>query len=146
MSGMLSLSKVMLGVASLTLSAGVWAGSTLDPVTDPITDWFDATTQAVVSPVGGWGMDDGNQPDYRVKDRDTRHVKFLDGVDQGQMVSDEGSMQYKYDCMKGDKITNLKTNRSGIIKGVRDHGTVDVTTDNGKTVRYQYVNFKVKPL
>jgi len=146
MSGIFSLSKVMLGVASVTLSAGVWAGSTLDPVTDPLTDWFDATAQAVVAPVAGWGMDDGNEPEYMVQDRDTRQVQFLDGVDKGRMVSDDGNMLYKHDCMKGDKITNLKTNRSGIIKGVKDHGTMDVTTPDGNTVRYQYVNFKVKPL
>jgi hypothetical protein len=149
MSGTFSLSKVMLGVASLTLSAGVWAGSTLAPVTDPLTDvadWLGSTTQAVVAPVVGWGMDDGNKPDYMVNDRDTRQVKFLDGVDKGHMVSDDGNMLYKHECMKGDKITNLHTNRSGIIKGVKDHGTMDVTTPNGKTVRYQYVNFKIKPL
>jgi hypothetical protein len=149
MSGTFNLSKVMLGVASLTLSAGVWAGSTLDPVTDPLTDtvnWLGSTTQAVVAPVAGWGMDDGNKPDYMVNDRDTRQVKFLDGVDKGKKVSDDGNMLYKHECMKGDKITNLNTKRSGIIKGVKDHGTMDVMMPSGKTVRYQYVNFKIKPL
>lgn len=149
MSGTFSLSKVMLGVASLTLSAGVWAGSTLDPVTDPLSDvanWLGSTTQAVIAPVAGWGMDDGNKPDYMVRDKDTHGVTFLDGVDKGHMVSDDGNMMYKHEWMKGDKITNLHTNRSGIIKGVKDHGTMDVMTPNGKTVRYQYVNFKIKPL
>ncbi len=149
MSGMLSLSKVMVGVASLTLSVGVCAGSVLKPVTDPLEDvanGFGATTHAVVSPVLGWGMDDGDKPDYMVHDKYTHQVKFLDGVDQGRMVSDDGSMQYKHECMKGDKITDLNTNRSGIIKGVKDHGTVDVMMPNGKTVRYQYVNYKVQHL
>jgi|GEM_PF-1647773 len=146
---MLSLSKVMMGVASLTLSAGVCAGSVLAPVTDPLEDvanWLGSTTQAVVSPVLGWGMDDGNKPDYMVHDKYTHQVKFLDGVDQGRMVSDDGNMQYKHECLKGDKITNLNTNRSGIIKGVKDHGTMDVMMPNGKMVRYQYVNYKISPL
>ena len=149
MSGMFNVSKVMLGVASLTLSASVCAGSLFEPVTDPfaeLTEWFGTTTQAVVAPVAGWGMDDGNQPDYMVHDKETHQVKFLDGVDKGRVLSDDGNMLYKHECMKGDKITNLKTNRSGIIKGVKDHGTMDVMMPNGKTVRYQYVNFKVKPL
>lgn len=149
MSNMFNLSKVMMGIASLTLSAGVCAGSVLKPVMDPIEDvvnWFGATTQAVVSPVAGWGMDDGNKPDYMVHDKDTHHVEFLDGVDKGHMVFDDGTMMYKHKCRKGDKITNLHTNRSGIIKGVKDHGTMDVMMPNGKTVRYQYVNYKIKPL
>lgn len=149
MSGTFSLSKVMLGVASLTLSAGVWAGSTLDPVTDPLaewTNWVGTTTTKVVSPVAGWGMEDGNKPDYMVRDKETHDVKFLDGVDKGHRVSHDGNMLYKHECMKGDKITNLHTNRSGIITGVKDHGTMDVMNKDGKVVRYQYVNFKIKPL
>ena len=123
--------------------------SAFDPVTDSfrdVTHWVGSTTQAVVSPVAGWGMDDGNKPDYMVRDRDTHQVTFLDGLDKGRVMSDDGNMQYKHECMKGDKITNLQTHKSGIIKGVKDHGTMDVMMPNGKTVRYQYVNFKIKPL
>lgn len=145
MSGTFTLSKIMLGVASVTLSAGVWAGSTWDPVTDT-ANWLGSTTQAVVAPVAGWGMEDGNEPDYMVRDKDTHQVEFLDRVEKGHMVSDDGNMLYKHEDRRGDKITNLHTNRSGIIKCVKDHGTMDVMTPDGKTVRYQYINYKIKPL
>ena len=73
-------------------------------------------------------------------------IKYLDGVDKGHKVSDQGNVIYKKDCMKGDTITNLQTKRSGVIKGVKDQGTMDVVTPSGKTVRYQYVIFKVQPV
>ena len=151
MSGLMKLSKVMLGIASLTLSAGVWANSSLDRVTDPVTDLFGTTAQTVTMPesdwkMEGWKMDGMMEPDYVVTDKSDHKVKYLDGIENGRVVSDEGNRIHSKDCLKGDKITNLKTQKSGIIKGVKDQGTMEVTMPNGKTVRYQYVTFKVKPL
>ena len=119
----ITLSGLTLGVASFALSTAVWATS------HDHLSW-----------------DGKHEADYMVTDSMDHTVKFLDGIDKGHHVSDEGAMHHKMDCMKGDKITNLHTNKSGIIKGVKHQGTVDVMTPDGKTVRYQYVTFKVKPV
>ncbi|MCH9756236.1 MAG: hypothetical protein K0U37_03450 [Gammaproteobacteria bacterium] len=150
------LSKLMMGAASLTLSAGVWATSSTDMVTDPMNDLW-GTTVNTTKTTADWSMDWGmdkmnlgmdrmNDPEYLVTDKDNQKVKFLDGVDKGRMVSDDGAMRNSMDCMKGDTITNLKTKKSGVIKGVKHQGTMDVVAPSGKTVRYQYVIFKVKPV
>ncbi|MDF1646719.1 MAG: hypothetical protein P1U61_07070 [Legionellaceae bacterium] len=123
-----NMSKLMIGIASLTLSSGIWATSLTDLTMD---DWM---------------MNKMNEAEYMVTDSSTDQVKYLDAVNKGHMVSDDGAMKHKFDCMKGDKITNVQTHKSGIIKGVKHQGTMDVVTPNGKTVRYQYVTFKVKPL
>ncbi len=136
------LSKLMMGMASLTLSAGVWASSSMNTMMEPVT----TTTQMTADSVWNWGMDNPMDPEYLVTDKDNHKVKYLDGVDKGTKVSDQGNMMHKKDCMKGDTITNLKTKHSGVIKGVKDRGTMDVMTDSGKTVRYQYVIYKVTPV
>ncbi|MDF1677653.1 MAG: hypothetical protein P1U32_03045 [Legionellaceae bacterium] len=147
------LSKLMMGIASIGLSAGVWASSsntiedTWNATWDATAATWDATKDTgKMAASWGWGMDGKNDPEYMVTDADTHQVKFLDGVDKGHKVADDGSMMHNYDCMKGDKLTNLKTHKSGIIKGVKHQGTMDVMTPSGKTVRYQYVTFKVKPV
>lgn len=126
MSKIFSLSSLAVGITSLAFSAGVWANMD-NMMLD--TNW----------------MDDMYQPDYMVTDMDTHRVDYWDGVDKGHEVADDGAM-HRYDCVKGDKLTNLHTNKSGIITGVKKQGTMDVMTKSGKTVRYQYVIFKVKPL
>ena len=145
MSKVSKLSKLMMGVASLTLSAGVWAGSSMDPVMDPLNDLWDGTTHVVTMPLGDWRMDPMNEPDYRIVDQ-ADHVRYLDRVEGGHAVSAEGNKMYSDDCLKGEVLTDLKTNRSGMITGVKNQGTMEVTTDEGNTVRYQYVNFKVAPV
>ena len=47
----------MIGLASVTLSMGVWAGSSTDMVTDPITDFVEATTRTVNMSSDDWKMD-----------------------------------------------------------------------------------------
>ena len=136
------LSKLLLGMASLTLSTGMWAYSPVNTVTEPVTK----TTQVATDSVWDWGMDNPMDPEYLVTDKDNNKIKYLDGVDKGQMVSDQGARHYNKDCMKGDTITNLQTKRSGVIKGVKDQGTMDVVAPSGKTVRYQYIIYKVKPV
>lgn len=151
MSKTFKLSTLMMGVASLTLSTGVWAGS-LNPITDPVTDLFNSTEQVVTTPVSDdwkmdqWRMDGMTEPDYKVTDQTNRAVRYLDGIENGRVVSDQGNTIHKKDCLKGDTLTNLKTQKSGVIKGIKDQGTMEVTTPNGNTVRYQYVTFSVKPL
>ncbi|MCH9717978.1 MAG: hypothetical protein K0U24_06375 [Gammaproteobacteria bacterium] len=150
MSKILSLSKLMVGVASLTLSAGVWAGSSMNRVTDSVNDFFGGVTDTVTTSVSGWDTPNWKvnrmyEPDYMVVDQVDHRVEYLDGVDKGQVVSDEGNLIHRDDCMKGDIITNLHTNKSGIITGVKRQGTMDVMKASGENVRYQYVVFKVKP-
>ncbi|MFZ4077306.1 MAG: hypothetical protein ACOYKA_04895 [Legionellaceae bacterium] len=139
-------SKVLVAMASLSLSLGLWASSPMNLVTDPVTGVVETTTKIVTWPLMGWHMNSMHGPDYKVTDMHHGQVKFLDGIDKGHKVSDDGDMKYGHCYLKGDKITNLHTQKSGIIKGVKDQGTMDVMTPNGHTVRYQYVTFKVKPL
>ena len=86
------------------------------------------------------------EADYLLTDKSGDKAEYLDGVEKGRVVSDEGNMKYNIDCVKGDTLTNLHTKKSGTIKGIKDQGTMEVTTEDGKTVRYQYVTFSVKPL
>jgi len=106
-----NLTKVMVGVASLVLSTGVFAGT-----------------------------------EYLVSDAHSDDVKILDGISHGVPVSSSGDMKVNSKVFRGDKITNLSTNKSGIITGIKHKGSMDVMGSNGKTVRYQYVTFKVKHL
>ncbi len=142
MSGTSILSKLMMGMATVALSTGVWAYGPTQVVTEPVGKTAQMTKDVVWD--WGWGMDNPNDPDYIVTDKNTHMVKYLDGVDKGHKMSDHGNMMYG-NCMKGDTITNLHTKHSGIITGVKDKGTMDVMK-NGKTVRYQYVIYKVKPV
>jgi len=126
MNKIFSLSGVMMGLASLTLSTSVWATTM-----DDMDDWFTYNMP---------------EPDYMLTDMADGTVDFMDGLGKGMEVSDEGAMHRNYDCYMGDKLTDLRTDRSGIIKGVHKEGTMDVMTPSGKTVRYQYVIFSVKPV
>jgi hypothetical protein len=136
----LNLSKVAIGVASLVLSAGVWAA-------DPVSDLFETTARVAATPIHVWQTDGVSEPaDYMVTDATTNTVRYLDGVEQGREVSDQGNTMYDGDCMKGDTITDLKTNKSGVITGIKEQGTMDVVAPSGNTVRYQYVEFYVNPL
>jgi len=119
-------SKFIVGIAALGLSTGVWANMSFDTMN-----------------MDDWSMKD---PDYMVTDSINHTVKWLDGVDQGVPVADDGLVKHPLDCMEGDTITNLHTHKSGIIKGIKHHGTMDVVMPSGKTVRYEYVTFKVKPI
>jgi hypothetical protein len=146
----LKLSTLMAAVASLTLSAGVWAGSSLNRATDPFTDFVDGVNDTFTTTTSDWDAPDWRMervyaPDYKVVDQVDHRVEYLDGVDKGRMASDEGNTRH-LDCMKGDKITDLRTDRSGIITGIKREGTMDVMKDSGHNVRYQYVIFKVKPV
>jgi hypothetical protein len=150
MNKQLQLSKLMLALASLTLSAGVWAGSFLNHTADSFTNNVNGLTETVITSTNDWDTPDWKMnrlytPDYMVVDKVDQRVKYLDGVDNGRMVSDEGNLRH-LDCMKGDEITDLRTNRSGIITGIKREGTMDVMKDSGHNVRYQYVIFKVIPV
>ncbi|MDX2346871.1 MAG: hypothetical protein QNK11_08390 [Legionella sp.] len=154
------LSQLMVGIASLTLSAGVLAGSSVNRVSDPFSDVADGATEffnagwdtsmdtsmdLAEGGMGGWKTDHMYAPDYKVVDSVDHRVEYLDGVDKGYRVSNDGALK-KLDCRKGDTITDLHSQRSGVITGVKRHGTMDVTTSNGNNVRYQYVVYKVKPV
>jgi hypothetical protein len=132
--------KMMVGAASLMLSAGVWAGTS--DTWDPLGDLTEATTDWDTP---DWKMDRMYEPDYMVVDKVDHRVEYLDRVDNGHVVPNDGQLK-RMECMKGDTITDLHTKKSGIITGVKRHGTMDVMTHDGKNVRYQYVIFKVKPL
>lgn len=152
----LNLSKVMLGLASLTLSASLWAGSPVTWVTEPVNgvivgtgQLLTGTTHVVTGPLVPMKrphmyMDTIERDKYLVTQKHHK-VMYLDGIKKGHMVSDWG---WKHDrtYLVGDTITNLDTHRSGVITGVKHRGTMDVMTDTGQVVRYQYVTFKVKPL
>ena len=103
--------KIIVGVASLVFSTGVFAST-----------------------------------EYLVSDAHSNDVKIMDGISHGVHVSSSGDMMINSKEYKGDKITNLSTNKSGIITGIKHQGSMDVMGSNGKTVRYQYVTFKVKHL
>lgn len=157
MKGKHNLSKIMLTIASLALGTGAWASSGLNMITDPITGVFETTSNLVSMPVNtvamplvgmqkGWHMDGMRDADYLVTDSHHGKVMYLDGVDKCHKVNNVGHTNYNYNDLKGDKLTNLHTNKSGLITGVKDQGTMEVMKANGHTVQYNYVTFKVKPL
>ena len=138
-------SKILLGISSITLSVGVWAGSSMNYITDPVSGLFETTGKVISWPVTGWN-DTTHEADYLVTDKHHAKVMYLDGLDKGHKVSDWGDMQQRDCYLKGDTITNLHTHKSGVITGVKHQGTMDVMTPSGQTVRYNYVTFKVKPM
>ena len=150
MKGTFNVSKVMLGIATLTLSTSVFASAPVHTETDPFTGFFQSTANVITMPrVGlqkGWDLSGMNDPEYLVTDSHHGKSMYLDGLNKGHVVTNHGYVNYNYDDMNGDKITDLHTNKSGIIKGVKHQGTMDVMKANGHTVRYNYVVFKVKPL
>jgi hypothetical protein len=150
MKGTLNVSKIMLSMASLTLCTSVFAGASGNLETDPLTGFFQSTANAITMPLVGlqksWNMNGMKDPEYLVTDSNHGKSMYLDGLDKGHEVTNQGYVNYNYDDMNGDKITDLHTQKSGIIKGVKHQGTMDVMTANGHTVRYNYVVFKVKHL
>ena len=83
-------------------------------------------------------------PDYMLTDSDNHFLGYMDGIARGCAVSDEGALHKDYSYLDGYRLTDLRTKQSGIITGVHSYGTMDVTTAEGKNVRYQYVKFNVK--
>ena len=141
MKGSLHPSKMVMGIASLVLSTGIFAQATTGNVFDPVTGFLVGTTNAVnetLLPTMKHG------PDYLISDKYNGDVKFMDGVKKGQTACSKGNAWVDPHWYKGDKITDLTTQRSGTITGVKHQGTMDVMGDNGKVTRYQYVTFKVK--
>ena len=143
MKGLSNKLTVMTGIASLVLSTGAFALNSSDTVVDPVTGFFVGTTRVITDPFRT-GMMHGTE--YLISDKHSNDVKIMDGIKNGRHVSSEGNMKVDYHMYKGDKITNLSTHRSGTITGIKHYGTMDAMGTNGKTVRYQYVTFKVKPL
>lgn len=127
MSKLVNFSKVAIGIAALSLSTSLWANSNM-----------------IFDPLGvGYAM---SGPVYIVTDKVTGAMYEMDGIKCGKVISDNGHMVMDEDAVMGDQITDMRTNKSGIITGIKDQGTMEVTHDNGKTVRYQYVTFKIKPV
>lgn len=89
-------------------------------------------------------LDKTSGPDYMLTDTDNHFIGYLDGIAKGCAVSDEGALHKDYSYLNGYKLTDMRTQRSGIITGVHSYGTMDVTTAEGKNVRYQYVKFNVR--
>lgn len=142
MNGLKQSSKMVIGAMSLVLSTSLFA-QTSSNVLDPVTGLLTATTSTVHDSLLP-GMKHG--PEYVISNRHNHDVKWLDGVGHGQKACSKGNMVVNHHLYKGDKITDLTTNRSGTITGVKHHGTMDVMGANGKVTRYQYITFKVKPL
>jgi hypothetical protein len=139
------LSKLTITLAAVTLSSGIWAQSTANSMWAPVDDVMQ-TGGMVVSDFDVFGVHHATSgPEYLIQDKCDGVVYEMDGIANGRVVSDEGNMMFTDDEVMGDKITDMKTNRSGVITGIKEQGTMDVMTASGKTVRYQYVTFKVKP-
>jgi hypothetical protein len=83
-------------------------------------------------------------PDYMVTDTKHRFKGYLNGIARGCASSDEGALHKDYSHLTGYKLTDMRTHRSGYITGVHHYGSMDVSTANGKNVRYQYVKFNVR--
>ncbi len=141
MNKLFNLSKIALGIAALSLSTCLWASHTWDPVDDTMQGTAD-----VMDDFDSLGMRHAmSGPVYIVTDEVTGAMYEMDGIKCGHVTSSDGNKVMNEDALKGDRITDMRTNRSGIITGIKDQGTMDVTHANGKTVRYQYVTFKIKP-
>ena len=132
---------MMTAVGALVLSTGAFAHKSLDNGYDPVTGFFVGTGH-VMNDTLFPKMNHGTE--YLVSDAYHDDVKYMDGIKGGHVVQSTGNMMVDPALYKGDKITNLTTNRSGTITGIKHQGTMDVMGTNGKTVRYQYVTFKVK--
>lgn len=145
MSKLLTCSKAALGIITLSLSTTLWAGSYGNVMWDPINDTMQTSADTInnFDTLGiGHAM---SGPVYIVTDKVTGAMYEMDGIKCGRVVSDQGHMVMDERQLKGDRITDMRTNRSGIITGIKDQGTMEVTHANGKTVRYQYVTFKIRP-
>jgi hypothetical protein len=141
MKGSLQSSKMIIGIASLVLSTSIFAQTTAGSVLDPVTGFLVGTTNVVngtLLPTMKHG------PEYLISNKYNSDVKVMDGLKTGQNVCSKGNMKIDHNMYKGDTITDLTTQRSGTITGIKHHGTMDVMGDNGKITRYQYVTFKVK--
>ncbi len=143
MSKLINLSKLTLGIAALSFSTSLWAASYT--LWDPVNDTIDGSVE-IVSGLSDLGMHHAmSGPTYIVTDKDTGTMYEMDGIKCGKVVSDESSMVMDEDELIGDQITDMRTNRSGTITGIKEQGTMEVMHANGKTVRYQYVTFKIHP-
>lgn len=107
-----------------------------------VTDTLDDTGQVIHSTFWGWGH--AWQPDYLLEDKDTGFHSYLDGVDLGTKIDDPSYIYKDYSGYYGDRLTDLRTKKTGVITGVHDEGTMDVLRPSGKMMRYEYVIFKVK--
>lgn len=152
MSKSLIFSKVALGIAALTLSTGLWA-STANAFWEPVTETA-KTTDRIIDDFDVFGVRHAmSGPDYLVTDKDTGLTKEFEGIDCKHNHKHRHVISHHSDYMTmhkkemmGDKITNMRTHRSGIITGIKDQGTMEVMYPNGRSVQYQYVTFKVKPV
>lgn len=143
MSKLINLSKLTLGIAALSLSASLWAGSST--MWDPINDTMQGSAE-VMEGFDNLGLHHAmSGPVYIVTDKATGTMYEMDGIKCGKVVSDESNMVMDEEELMGDRITDMRTNRSGTITGIKEQGTMEVTHANGKTVRYQYVTFKIHP-
>ena len=141
MNKLINLSKIALGIVALSLSTSLWAMNTWHPVSDTLQGTAD-----VIDDFDTLGMRHAmSGPEYIVTDDVTGAMYEMDGIGCGHVTSSQGNMIMDENAFTGDRITDVRTNRSGVITGIRDQGTMDVTRANGKTVRYQYVTFKIKP-
>jgi hypothetical protein len=126
---------LLLALMGLGLSTSNYAG---DLISDTVTSTENLVGNVVS--VGNWHPND--YADYLLTDKDTSSQMLLDGVSDGVTVPTD-SLRYDYSDTVGDHITNLNTQKSGVITGVKEQGTMDVMGHHGKVTRYQYVVFKV---
>lgn len=151
MKGSSMLIKVVPCVASLLLSTGAFAMSGSDVIVDPVTGLV-TTTGNVITGTGNivgevfFPMQKTHHHEYLVTNTAYGTTSVMTGVKGGVKVSNYGDTWVHPGTFKGDKITNLHTGRTGVITGIKHQGTMDVMSNSGKTVRYQYVTFKVKHL
>ena len=123
------------------LSTSIYAA---DIVSDTVSGTENLVGEIVT--VGHWHrMHHNRWTDYLLTDKDTGSHTLLDSIPDGVTVPTD-SLRYNYDDTIGDTLTKLKCNRSGVITGVKEQGTMDVIGRSGKATRYQYVVFKVKPV
>lgn len=133
------------GIVSLSLSSVIWADSTSNMMWDPINDTLKSSAK-IVEGLDNLGMHHQmSSPVYIITDKESGNNYEMDGVKCGKIVSHESGMVINEEELIGDKITDVRTNNSGVITGIKEQGTMDVTHANGKTVRYQYVTFKIHP-
>lgn len=126
----------LLALVGFGLSTSIYAA---DIVSDTVTGTENLVGNVVT--VGHWHHD--KWADYLLTDKDTGNRTLLEGVPEG--VATPGDyFEHDYSNTVGDTLTDLRTNRSGIITGVKEQGTMDVMGNHGKVTRYQYVVFKVK--
>jgi hypothetical protein len=126
----------LLALIGFGLSTNIFAA---DMISDTVTGTENAVGDVVT--LGHWHHN--NWADYLLTDKDTGEHTLLDGVSDGVSAPTD-SLRYNYSDTIGDTLTDLRTNRTGVITGVKEQGTMDVMGHHGKVTRYQYVIFKVK--